>query len=423
MKIVELTPREDFSGQLRKISVSENRKYKITAKYIGSKGKKHCAYFGIILLDKHGNEITRKIQWLNDFSKILHEIEIIFKNESDCKDILVVYRINKETPVKADCNFELAENTEISIKEVSEMIDENYQTTEDYVLDEIKELTEKEEEILEKNLVWIFGSPRSGTSWLAKQLLSHNTRTIDEPLIGRHLGDFPYRPVDAIIRDFDLRKYDVNYFFAKQYSKTWKKYLRKLILQRIYAQIQDIRITVVLKEPNGTMGSDIISECLPKSKLLLILRDGRDIVDSAIDFQETSWGKRIRDFASVDTDRSTFIRRFSHLWVELITILLQTQKAHNPELSLTIRYEDLRTNTTNYLKKIYNFLNIEISENDVKQICKKFSYENIPDEIKGKGKSVRFAQVDRWKNIFSKEEKELMNSIMETTLTKLGYEI
>ena len=68
-------------------------------------------------------------------------------------------------------------------------------------------------------------------------------------------------------------------------------------------------------------------------------------------------------------------------------------------------------------------MNIEISENDVKQICEKFSYENIPDEIKGKGKSVRFAQVGRWKNIFSKEEKELMNSIMETTLTKLGYEI
>ena len=164
MKIVELTLREIFSESLKKIPVSENRSYRVKAKYVGLKGRKYCAYFGIILFDKHGKEITRKIQWLDDFRNIQNNIEIVFNADLTSKDALLIYRINKETPIKADCKFELADSGEIAIEEVSEMIDEKYHTPRDYVLDEGKELSEKEEEILEQNLVWIFGSARSGTT-------------------------------------------------------------------------------------------------------------------------------------------------------------------------------------------------------------------------------------------------------------------
>jgi len=52
----------------------------------------------------------------------------------------------------------------------------------------MRNLSTEEESILEKNLVWVFGSHRSGTSWLAKNLLKHNTFLWNEPMIGLHLG-------------------------------------------------------------------------------------------------------------------------------------------------------------------------------------------------------------------------------------------
>jgi len=51
-----------------------------------------------------------------------------------------------------------------------------------------KDLSEGQEGELEKNLVWIIGPPRSGTTWLGTQLLSFQTKSMNEPQLGLHLG-------------------------------------------------------------------------------------------------------------------------------------------------------------------------------------------------------------------------------------------
>ena len=52
-------------------------------------------------------------------------------------------------------------------------MDTNHNLSEE-VLPQIKELTEDEENILEKNIVWIFGARRSGNTWLGEKLLYNN---------------------------------------------------------------------------------------------------------------------------------------------------------------------------------------------------------------------------------------------------------
>ena len=52
-------------------------------------------------------------------------------------------------------------------------------------------IEEDKELILEKNLVWVFGLHRSGTTWLSRQLLSYHTHEWNEPGIGHHLGFLP----------------------------------------------------------------------------------------------------------------------------------------------------------------------------------------------------------------------------------------
>jgi len=129
------------------------------------------------------------------------------------------------------------------------------------------ELTSKEENILEKNVVWVFGSIRGGTTWLGSQLLSHQTNTMFEPRITRLIGDWR----NWVIEDgkkIDRQGEHIDYIFANKYKKTWMRSLRKLILNRIYAQYPDLLHKIIMKEPVEKGGTDIISESLPKSKII-----------------------------------------------------------------------------------------------------------------------------------------------------------
>ena len=96
-------------------------------------------------------------------------------------------------------------------------------------------------------------------------------------------------------------------------------------------------------------------------------------------------------------------------------------KSHTKENLLVLKYEDLLKSTTDKLTKIYDFLDIKIQKEELDNLVTKHSFKNIPQEKKGKGKSVRFATSGKWKENFSDEEQVLVNKIMGETLKKLEY--
>lgn len=279
------------------------------------------------------------------------------------------------------------------------------------------ELTNEFENLLEQNLVWIFGAGRSGTTWLAKELLSYNTHVIDEPYLGNHL-----QTPGGVKKIHEFHKKRNDYFFSNAYKKIWFYYLRKLILNRFYSQIQDYSKHVIIKEPHGTMGSGNIIECLPKCKIIVVLRDGRDVLDSEI-AANSPGGWSTKDTGISLSSKIDFIKRYANHWNILIETLFNTYESHPKELKYLVRYEDLRKNTVEELEKIYTFLKIDISNDQIVKIVNKFSFENIPSAKKGLGKSRRSATPGKWKENFNEKEKELMNSIMGKTLEKMGYKI
>src|SRR5688500_83674 len=92
---------------------------------------------------------------------------------------------------------------------------------------------------LGNGLAWIFGSSRSGSTWLLKMLadLDRQVVPIDDPHLGHHLG--VWRPIalawgaaeeppdltllSSIKRDVD------SYFFSDRYRHAWEPALRSLI--------------------------------------------------------------------------------------------------------------------------------------------------------------------------------------------------
>ena len=73
------------------------------------------------------------------------------------------------------------------------------------------------------------------------------------------------------------------------------------------------------------------------------------------------------------------------------------------------------------LKEIYDFINVKISDRDLKNIIDLHDFKNIPKSARGIGKFNRSAKIEGWKTNFSEKEKKTMNRLMGDTLEKLGY--
>jgi len=99
-----------------------------------------------------------------------------------------------------------------------------------------------------------------------------------------------------------------------------------------------------------------------------------------------------------------------------------TFQNHDKNLRYKIKYEDLRKNTFEEIKKVYQFLEIDISEEELQTLVSRHSFENIPEKNKGKGKFARSASPGKWKENLTEEEKSVMEKVMTRMLTNLGYE-
>lgn len=282
------------------------------------------------------------------------------------------------------------------------------------------QLTSEQELILEKNIVWIFGSRRSGTTWL-RDMLAVDSKFIRESYITEHLAVSSKANIFA--RMIDEFKNNRNYFFSEYFKETWSHYLGKLILYRIYAEIQDYEQKIFVKEPSSYLdASDIILQCLSYSKAIMLLRDGRDVIDSIMDGRQSGgWLLHCPEHAIKTEDRMQFIEQTAKLWLIQTETLLKTYTVFSDRVML-IKYEELLSDTFNTLKTIYRFINKPIKEQDLLQIIEKFSFKNIPIQAKGKGKFYRFATPGKWKENFTIDEQRLLNNIMKNTLNKLGYD-
>lgn len=416
---IRLTEQEELIQNGNIITLKVGKIYKISTEIIGLSGKPFSAYFGIISLDTNEKEVDRKIRWINDFSSITKTISITFK--ASTKNSVFIYRINHETPIKCACSYLLTPIDQFKIIEMDDSVKEEYDDIRNYSIGRSAELSKSQEEILENNLVWIFGYPRSGTSWLAG-LLNHKNQSINELHISEHLGAVANHK-EKIIRRFDLLKNTPNYFFSNNYKNIWEFYLRKMILNRIFCQIGEYSYNVIIKEPSQTDGSDIISKCLPKSKIIVIIRDGRDVIDSVIDAMRPNGFMTIQEGYPPITNenRLEWVKEIANQWVAVTENLLHTHDAHDKGLRYIVKYENLLENTRGELKKIYQFLKIDIDDRDLFNIIHKNDFSEIPKDMKGPGKFFRSAKPGSWKNNLNKTEQEIVGGIMVKTLKKLGY--
>jgi hypothetical protein len=291
----------------------------------------------------------------------------------------------------------------------------------------------------ESRLVWVFGSPRSGSTWLLALLGEHSAVVpINEPLIGWYLGPFMCDMPAMDARKLDLHNFTLRRihrekrpaFFADEFSDVWVPGLGRLMRDRFYAHalrypskaaLADTY--VVLKEPNGSQSADVIMRALPRSRLLFLLRDGRDVVDSELAANLAgSWvGREFPGAAGVtDADRVEFVVQSAKKWLWRTEVVEAAMASHAGPKHL-IRYEDLRGDPAEHLRVLFDWLEIEIGEDELGRMIERHSFEELPEESRGPQEFFRAAEPGQWRENLSAEEQAALEEVIGPKLRELGY--
>ncbi|HET9592420.1 MAG TPA: sulfotransferase [Solirubrobacterales bacterium] len=289
----------------------------------------------------------------------------------------------------------------------------------------------------EDRLAWIFGSSRSGSTWLLKMLSDlEGVVPVDDPHLGHHLG--VWRPIPlawAACDDppelktlLEVKAEESGYFFAERHREAWWEPLRQLITARFEAQAGEAGVedperaaAFVVKEP-GSHVAPFLAELFPRSKVIFLLRDGRDVVDSWLDaYSDGSWAIPGGAFPVNEEGRIPLIRWLSEVWAYRSRAVKQAYDSRAEGDRIQIRYEELRSETAACLERICAMVGVE---NDrVGEVVEAHRFEKLPRTERGRRSFTRQARPGSWRDNLSAAEQQAMQEAIGPALAEFGYEV
>jgi hypothetical protein len=271
-----------------------------------------------------------------------------------------------------------------------------------------------------ERLIWIFGSARTGSTWLGAMMADLEDHAWwHEPLVGYLFGHLYYERARG-------RRRDENFILGGDKS-LWLGPVRRFVLDSASARFPE-RVDggyLVIKEPHGTLGAPLLAEALPESRMILLVRDPRDVISSKMDAaREGSWAEEAQKSrgqekknTSADRKPDAFVKSQARRYVQLIELAQQAYDAHAGHKVL-VRYEDLRAKPLETMRHIYRELEIPAKEQELARVVEKHAWENIPDRKKGTGKFYRKGSPGGWAEDLTREQVETVESITAPILAR-----
>ncbi len=268
-----------------------------------------------------------------------------------------------------------------------------------------------------ENIVWIFGTGRSGTTWLASMMEDVEGHAVwSEPLVGALFGEFYY--VRAAYKKGGQA------IMGRRYSDVWLRAIRSMVLDGATARYPELADGgyLVIKEPHGSIGAPLLMEALPESRMIFLVRDPRDVVASALDGHRAGswtskhrmWGGKRKE-TKADTDPDAFVRVRAQVYLQDVGNAKEAYEAHKGRKVL-VKYENLRADTSAAMKHIYAGLDIPVREEELARVVEKHSWEKVPEEEKGEGKFYRKAEPGGWREDLTPEQVEIVERITASLL-------
>jgi hypothetical protein len=264
-----------------------------------------------------------------------------------------------------------------------------------------------------ENVVWIFCSNRSGSTWLSSMMGEIEGHEVwNEPLVGKLFGDLYY--VGAAGHQ------KVKHYILGDYHKgSWLHSIQSFVLSEATSRFPEVAESgyLIIKEPNGSIGAPLLSEAMPASRVIFLVRDPRDVAASGLDAaRKGSWqyenaaDRGWKREALADNQPDVWVRRRAQNYVRHAGKARDAYEAHKGPKVL-IRYEELRDDTFGTMERLYSTLGIEVGGGDLARAVEKHAWENIPQKEKGQGKFYRKATPGGWREDLTPSQVEIVEQV------------
>jgi hypothetical protein len=266
-------------------------------------------------------------------------------------------------------------------------------------------------------IVWIFGTGRSGSTWLRSMLGElPGFRVWEEPLVGRLFGEFYEAEKE--------RAGDRNFIMSEAARGVWSSSIRRFVLDGArYAQPGiGSGDHLVIKEPNGSIGAPLLSEALPESRLIFLIRDPRDVVASVLDGAraggwlyewagDSAWKRQ----ALADEKPDEFVEQRARVYLRNAGAARRAFESHAGPKAL-VRYEDLVEDTAAVMEGLVSELSLPVGEKESGRAVAKHAWENVPLGGTGTGKFYRKGRAGSWREDLTPGQVRLVERATEPLL-------
>ncbi len=302
------------------------------------------------------------------------------------------------------------------------------------------------------NPVFILAAPRSGTTWLVRALNAHPDVYATEL---RAFGEYVDVVQDQGAAKPRLRITLDEYINALLNSHQWaplgssRGEVRDDILCDVYATLQHHALqqsgkTVFVDKLTPYLGTsdraiESIARVFPEAKVVVLLRDGRDVAVSGIMHwltksvvgQALSIEQRLRRAFFLENATEPPKRFFTDdelgAWARHWSEPIEAMQAHGGRLeSLVVRYECMSRDISGELTRICTFLGVDASASAVRECAEASTFEAMSGGRRrgddAPGQHVRKGIVGDWRRFFTTADAQVFDRIAGTCLIASGYE-
>jgi len=277
----------------------------------------------------------------------------------------------------------------------------------------------------QKQIFFVGGSPKSGTTWLQLLLDAHPSVSCSgEGHFPTHLWNFLKQALDqhdGVIQTnnkelfTELEEYqrltqdDIGYIFATCIAV----FLVKQSKHKPATAIGD-------KTPANVRAFDGLAALFPRAKFIQIVRDGRDCAVSG-------WFHNLRNPEWAPLNRGSltaYATAFAEMWVSELAKGQEFADAH-PDRIRRIRYEDLARDTEGILAGLFEFLGVEVNASVLAHcrteasFAKRSGGRNPGEE--NRQSFFRKGVTGDWRNHLSEEQNALFRERAGSWLDRFGY--
>ncbi len=266
--------------------------------------------------------------------------------------------------------------------------------------------------------IFITGFPRSGTTLLAATMDRHSAISItpetyfftalksihkrasshnyDSRFVQRLMGEYG-------LRDLMLRPEDVCAFLNGD------KLSARNIFRAILMAYQHRMGTAMIgeKTPSHIMEADKLLKWYPQSRMIFVLRDGRDAVASLLNMPWRSHG---------------IARLHAVTWRRYVQIAQQIQRRY-PDRFILVKYEDILSQPNTEIRRLDEFCGIKFEPRQIDATIQTHVVPQWEEPWKLKATHpIDTTRVGHWRTDFTVEEKWALNHTMSPYLQQFGYE-